>query len=466
MRELVGLLRPLRISLFLSTLVTAIALPQAAQAAGSKADASEKAKVAVGGFDGAKSDEVRSAFIDALRKDGNYEVTDAEDVKASSKGSAVASAAKGLGVDFVITGKVSKGFSLKLKVLGANGKQIDDAEIKGGALPKLKSNIEKTGVSSVADALGKKAKPSEDKKDDKKDDAAPAADEDKKDDEEKPAEDKPADSGPNNDKGLSPFDLTAGLRPMNRKFAFHNTIAEVRPGAGYGQLLKYELPLGPALFIDLNWFPASHFMTGPAEWIGLTAGFEKGFAISSVYAEGVQGRQQTLKTNEQAFYVGPRFRLPIGAHMLGLTGTFGQHTFALEGDEAAPLVPDVKYTYVKVGVDGLFRFGDFLAGARVGKRFVMSTGDLEKAWFPHVKTQSLEAGVTVGYRLVSMLDLVAGFDWLRYGFDFNPNPLRTVSTDRNLDKTSYVAGGAIDEYLSGFIAFRFHMPGASEEAAP
>jgi len=475
MRELARLLRPLRISLFLSTLVTAIALPQAAQAADSKADSSEKAKVAVGGFDGAKSDEVRSAFIDALKKDGNYEVTDAEDVKASSKGSAIADAAKGLGVNFVITGKVSKGFSLKLKVLGADGKQIDDAEIKGGALPKLKSNIEKTGVSSVAEALGKKAKPADDKKDDKKnDDAAPAADEDKKGDEDKPAEDKPADSGPNNDKGLSPFDLTAGLRPMNRKFAFHNTIAELRPTAGYAPLLKYELPLGPALFIDLNWFPASHFMTGPAEWIGLTAGFEKGFAISSVYAEGVQGRQQTLKTNEQAFYVGPRFRLPIGAHMLGLTGTFGQHTFALEGDEAAPLVPDVKYTYVKVGLDGLFRFGDFLAGARVGKRFVMDTGNLKAGWFPNVKTQSLEAGVTVGYRLVSMLDLVAGFDWLRYGFDFNPNPPRRQCgplstqgcTDPNLDTTSVVAGGAVDEYLSGYIAFRFHMPGAGEEAAP
>ena len=49
--------------------------------------------------------------------------------------------------------------------------------------------------------------------------------------------------------------------------------SDVRPTAGYLQLLKYELPLGPALFIDLDWFPASHFTTGPAEWIGLTGGF-------------------------------------------------------------------------------------------------------------------------------------------------------------------------------------------------
>jgi hypothetical protein len=68
-----------------------------------------------------------------------------------------------------------------------------------------------------------------------------------------------------------------------------------------------------------------------------------------------------------------------------------------------------------------------------------------------VKTSSLEAGVTAGYRLVSMLDLVVGFDWLRYAFDFNPVPKRP-------NYESYVAGGAVDEYISGNIAFRFHLP--------
>jgi len=439
-----------------------VALPQAAQAADGKAESSEKATVAVGAFEGAKADEVRAAFIDALKKDGSYEVTDAEDVKASSKPKAIAEAAKGLGVSFVITGKVSKGFELKLKVLGADGKQIDEAEIKGGALPKLKANIDKTGVSSVADALGKsKPKPAEEEKDE-----APAADGDEKKDEDQPAEDKPADSGSSGGEGLSPFDATVGLRPLHRTFKFHDSIADKQPNAGYQQLPKYNLPLGPVVFIDLNWFPASHFTTGAAEWIGLTGGFEKGFATHSVFKENTPD-EKTLTTNVQQFYVGARFRLPIAAHMLGLTGSFGQHTFKLLGDESGELVPDLNYTYVRVGVDGLFRFGDFLAGARVGKRFVLNAGDsITKVWgFPHVKVQSLEAGVTVGYRLVSMLDLVAGFDWLRYGFDFNPNPIRPQSADQRYDLTSYVAGGAVDDYLSGFIAFRFHVPGASERSS-
>lgn len=451
MKMVPNLRRSFRLGLFLSTLVTAVASSQALLVTDAKADSSEKAKVAVGGFDGAKSDEARSAFIDALKKDGGYEVTDAEDVKPSAKAKAVAEAAAGLGVNVVITGKVGKG-GLKLKVLnGADGKLIDDVEIKGAG-GKLKGNIEKSGASSVAAAVGK-AKGVEEKKKPKEEEPTP---EEEKPEEEKPSETVSADTSNAGDaKGLSPLDITAGLRPMHRTFEFNDTPYP---------MLRYELPLGPLLFIDVNWFPGSHFTEGPGEWIGLTAGFEKGFATQSIANEGKPG-EVTLKTDQQQFYVGGRFRLPLGAHMAGLTATYGQHKFNLAGDDgpctdppstlACPKIPDVNYSYVKVGLDGMFQFGDFMAGARIGKRIVLSPGTIKPLWFPEVKTQSLEAGITVGYRLVSMLDLVAGFDWLRYGFDFNPVPKRTA----------YVAGGAVDEYLSGYIAFRFHLPGKGEKAA-
>lgn len=458
--------RSFRVSLFLSTLVTAVASSQALLVADAKADSAEKAKVAVGAFEGAKSDAARLAFIDALKKDGGYEITDAEDVKGSAKAKAIVESAKGLGVNVIITGKVSKG-GLKLKVLnGADGKLIDEVEIKG-APAKLKANIEKTGASSVAAAVGQ-AKGSEPEK--KKEEEAPAAEDEK---DEEPKDDAEATASASTDDasgaGLSPLDITAGLRPTHRTFEFHDTLADTRPKDGYIQLLKYELPLGPALFIDVNWFPGSHFATGPAEWVGITGGFERGFAIQSVYGESTSdpSDDRTLKTNAQHFYAGLRLRFPIGDHMLGATGTYGQHSFILEGDEdpvvgkdgvarVYPLIPDVTYSYVKAGLDATLRFGDFSAGARFGKRFVMKTGGLERVWFKHVATQSLEAGVTVGYRLVSMLDLVAGFDWLRYAFDFNPVEIRP----------SYVAGGAVDEYLTGYIAFKFHLPGKGEKTAP
>ena len=441
--------RSCRVGLLLSTLVTAVASSQALLVTDAQAASSTKAKVAVGGFEGAKSGDTRKAFIDALKKDGGYEVTDAEDIKPSAKSKAVAEAAATLGVSVVITGKFSKG-GLKLKVLdGADGKLIEEVEIKGAGA-KLKGNIGKSGASSVADAVGQ-AKGAE-KEEPKEEEPKP---EEETPEEEKPSEEVAADTSNAGDaKGLSPLDITAGLRPLHRTFEFHD--------APY-PMLRYELPLGPLLFIDANWFPGSHFTEGAGEWVGITAGFEKGFATQSVYEEG-KPTEKTLKTNQQQFYVGGRFRLPLGDHMAGLTATYGQHKFELAGDDGpcsatipnpCPKIPDLNYQYVKVGLDGMFRFGDFIAGARIGKRIVMKPGTIKPLWFPNVKTQSLEAGVTVGYRLVSTLYLVAGFDWLRYSLDFNPVPQ---------GRTSYVAGGAVDQYMSGYLAFRFQVPGKGEKA--
>src|ERR1700754_2371002 len=94
-----------RVTLLLSTLVAAAVAPQALLIKEAKAESSEKKKVAVGAFEGAKSADVRSSLIDALKDDGGSEVTDAEDVKGG-KQKAMKEAAKGLAVNAIITGKV------------------------------------------------------------------------------------------------------------------------------------------------------------------------------------------------------------------------------------------------------------------------------------------------------------------------------------------------------------------------
>jgi hypothetical protein len=443
--------RLLRFALLFGSLLSAVAIAPAACEREAHAAASKRAKIAIGGFSGDKKGEARDAFIAALRSDGSYEITDAEDVKSTSNAKALAEAARAMDVSVVITGKLNGVASLKLKLTGTDGKLLDDAEIKGGTRAKLKANIEKNAASSVEDGVDKanaKAEP--------EDDEAERAQTDKAEAEAKAKAEASSDddAGP----GLSPFDASAGLRGFRRTFEFHDQIADARPNEGFARFLKYRLPLGPVVFIDVNWYPGAHFAKGQAERIGITAGYEKGFAIKTAYRpEGVP--EQTLETNEQAFYVGARYRLPIAAHALGAAVTFGQHTFALDGDSAAPLVPDVKYSYLKLGLDGTLRFGALSIGARVGKRFVLSTGALEDVWFPgSVKTSSLEAGATVGYSLVGPLEAIVGFDWLRYAFDFNDAPQRA-------GYESAVAGGAVDQYISGLIGLRVHWPTGADEAS-
>jgi hypothetical protein len=48
-----------------------------------------------------------------------------------------------------------------------------------------------------------------------------------------------------------------------------------------------------------------------------------------------------------------------------------------------------------------------------------------------------------------MFTVVGGGELIRYGFDFNP-----VSTN-----AAFVAGGAVDQYISGYLALRVSFSG-------
>jgi hypothetical protein len=69
----------------------------------------------------------------------------------------------------------------------------------------------------------------------------------------------------------------------------------------------------------------------------------------------------------------------------------------------------------------------------------------------------LELGLSAGYSLVEDLDLVGGFDLVRYAFDFNPLPRPPAG-----DPTKRViAGGGVDQYTSAWLGLRYSLPGHS-----
>jgi hypothetical protein len=150
---------------------------------------------------------------------------------------------------------------------------------------------------------------------------------------------------------------------------------------------------------------------------------------------------------------------------------YGKHTFSLLGDEVGTtigetygaLVPDVDYGFVRLRADGKLRFGEVLLGANIGTRFVLSTGSLQNDWFENTKGQALELGLMAGYEIMRNLDVVAGFDFLRYGFNFNPLPdppekPAGVSQNVYVGNLSVTAGGATDTYISAWLGLRFHLP--------
>lgn len=253
----------------------------------------------------------------------------------------------------------------------------------------------------------------------------------------------------------SPFDLEAGLRAVHRDFTYKDTPADLFPNQGYPKLVPIQLPLGPALFFDGDFYPVAFASSSAAAHIGLAFGYELNFATKAVFAEG-SPIERTLQMQASQFYLGGRARLPLGAHELGLLAAYGQQRFELIGDERAPLAPDVHYKFVRLSLDARFAFDEVLLGGHIGTRVVSDTGGLRSDWFPNTKTQSLEAGGFVGYRLSRALDLIAAVDLLRYAFDFNPIPPQTDPWSKP------VAGGATDQYVSASLALRYHVPSAAD----
>ncbi|HTA19079.1 MAG TPA: hypothetical protein VK989_07285 [Polyangia bacterium] len=239
------------------------------------------------------------------------------------------------------------------------------------------------------------------------------------------------------------FELSVGPRLVHRSFDFNDPLSNHVAGAM--KPYSYVLPAGPSPFIDLGFYPAAIGSAGPLANIGLVGSYEKLVATKT--------QSGTSNTVAQQFEIGLRGRLPLGANEVGLAATYGQQTFHVNDTDPGPgaggTVPNVDYTFVGLDADGRLRLDPITLAAHVGTRFVTHTGDLGKMWFPTVKTTVIEAGVSAAYRLTPLFEVVAGADLLRYAFDFNPVP----------QQLAFIAGGAVDQYISGYLALRVTFSG-------
>ena len=432
LRGLVGL--SLGLALSLST-------PWAHAAAGD-ATSNAKKKVVVGAFTGAKSDQARKAVIAALKEDGAYDVSESNEAKPGGDEKSFAKASAGASA--VLVGTVKKtGLVLSVRN-GADGALVQDVEVKGDSPAKLNKNIADTLGLSVADPIAQTkpgaagaeaAKPEEEEQ-------AP---------EEQPAADAAAGEAPADPVGHTPLELMAGLRAIHRSFTYHDTPAQLFPARNFPTPQTYNLPLGPAVFIDGTVYPGAWATQGVGSWFGLTGSYELNFATKSVY--GVAPNEQKLTTRASQWFLGLKTRIPVAKHEFGFIVGPGQQIFNLLGDEGAPQVPDVYYKFWRLGIEGRLRFDPFSVGFHLGTRFVNATGGLERDWFPgHVKTQHIEMGISGGYTVMPNLEVVAGLDLQRYAFDFNPFP---PDADPG---SKLIAGGATDIYTSGWLALRYSLP--------
>jgi hypothetical protein len=239
------------------------------------------------------------------------------------------------------------------------------------------------------------------------------------------------------------FELSVGPRLVHRSFDFNDPLSNHQAGAM--KPYSYVLPAGPSPFVDLGFYPAAIGSRGPLANIGVVGSYEKLIATKTQSA--------TSNTVAQQFEIGLRGRLPLGENEVGLAAQYGQQTFHVSDTDPGPgaggTVPNVDYTFIDLDADGRLRLNPITLGAHLGTRFVTHTGDLGKMWFPTVKTTVIEAGLSAAYRLTPLFEVVAGADLVRYAFNFNPVP----------PQLAFIAGGAVDQYISGYLALRVTFSG-------
>ncbi len=401
--------------------------------------------VAVLAFSGPEGDAIRGYVVGTLKKDRKLEIVEADGVDSDSDSEALAAAARGVGASAFIAGTVDgkKANAVKIAVKnGADGETLSEFKLKARSRAALRRVIARDLRKKLAGPLGRTKAPAPPAE------TIPGSGEAAEVESGAPAEAGAEEEAPSETEGSaaasgrpSPLEIGAGVRAFSRNFRYTDDL--------FDALRSYKLGAAPTAFAWLRWYPAAHFTDSFAANIGLAGGFEQGFLLKSKVANGDE-----LTTSMRSWYGGLRVRVPLSLNEIGAQVSYGRHSFSVDDDPQDPLVPDVEYEYVRVGLDGRVRVSKVTLGAHFGYRFLLGMGELKSdAWFPNATGGGIDAGIMGGYELVSGLSVVAGFDFRRYFLTLSPDP-----------GAQRVAGGALDEYLSGWGGLMYRIPdaGASE----
>jgi hypothetical protein len=257
--------------------------------------------------------------------------------------------------------------------------------------------------------------------------------------EEAPGEEK--ESQPSAAGKVNALDINLGARFGTRDFVYNDPL----PG-----LRKYGMSLSPNLRLAVRWYPGAHFDDGALSNIGLDLRGEMLVGVTSKNRAG-----QKFDTSAYNFGFGVRGRLPLRRLELGAVLGYGIHSFSLSGtSKADPDVPDAGYGFIRTGLDARWSFSDpqelpgIYVAAQAAYLFALSHGEIEdKSWFPHTSGDGIEAEFAIGIAISQVVAVETAFAVQRYFMTFDPKP-----NDSSVRDEGRVAGGAVDQYLSGRVA--------------
>lgn len=203
------------------------------------------------------------------------------------------------------------------------------------------------------------------------------------------------------------------------------------------------MPFGPAPSASLELYPGAFFTSGIGAHFGIAGSFNYLVGLSSKIKDSTDGvKYPTTSMQLRASLVG---RIPLGLLDLQIGVGYSLQTFSIAPASAAarPNIPDVSFGGIRPSLGATLHLTKiFHLHFGGGYSVLLSKGEFgSSTYFPRSTGGGVDTWVGVSVRPVSHFEIRLQGDYSRYFFSMNPEV-----------GDPYIAGGALDQYLSGTIS--------------
>jgi len=213
-----------------------------------------------------------------------------------------------------------------------------------------------------------------------------------------------------------------------------------------GRLAPYSLSPGPEAGLWLEAYPAAFATDGFAANIGLFGRFDYGVGAESKLPNG-----NKLTTKYQDFYGGLKVRIPLGMAAPYVAGAYGAQKFELTPPDNSR--PNFNYSFIRAGAGARLQFTpmvdmDVAANYLIVLGAGSGAGEV-KTLYPSSTANGIDATLSFGVRVMSLVGVRAGVDFRQYG----------VALHWNSSNPGIQAGGATDRYIAAWGGIEIFLDG-------
>jgi hypothetical protein len=242
----------------------------------------------------------------------------------------------------------------------------------------------------------------------------------------------------------SPLVVKVGMEGAHRNFAYNQPIT--------ANLRDYSLGMAPLAVVEVEAYPFGNTGIPVLSNLGWYASYERAFGVQSSFRTVTAESDVRVNNVWSTWQVGLHSRFRVNKWLgIGPQFTYGFSAYRFEfsdvADQRAFEVPDVRYNFLRYGLEGrmpITRFLDLSAG--LGYRSLMSGGRVASQYFPNSRTGAVDGYATVGVPISDTFGIDGTVRYVRYFYDLRPEVGDT-----------YVAGGALDQYLMASVNLVYMM---------